>query len=292
MAQWAQGHPASCSSSTSSAQELQPENNECPCSARLLLYAPGICSTRSGTFLTDVLNKGKPNRPETLPLKCWRLICPGAVFSFKIPPKATFSDPNWLSVSLQSKHTWSIAHVNIAIDVITSSLKNSIQEVCDKKRGLIWENASYFSTFNFIFKPRRSRLFLKVTFPLKMLQIYVTQACAVCVKHVSTLSLFQAFLQRWEDLGKGVPAVLRHWQFLFAVWDWMELLDSERCDQVAARFDCGFISIFHLLIVIATISWGPTLYLALGVCYVPLSWFCLLVTLWMSDVHNEWVMSS
>lgn len=123
-----------------------------------------------------------------------------------------------------------------------------------------------------------------------MLQIYATQACAVCVKHVSALSLFQAFLQRWEDLGKGFPAVLRHWQFLFAVWDWMELLDSERCAQVAARFDCRFTSIFHLLIVIATISWGPTLYLALGVLHAielvltpgnPMNEWC---PQWMSDV--------
>ena len=37
----------------------------------------------------------------------------GPIFFFD-SPKATFSDLNWLSASLQSKHAWSIAYVNIA----------------------------------------------------------------------------------------------------------------------------------------------------------------------------------
>ena len=294
MEQWSQGHTANCSSTPSSTQEFQPENDGCPCSVWT------YCVLQRDV-LADVLSKDKPGRHETLPLKCWRLICPGAIFSFKIPPKATFSDPNWLSVSLQGKHTWSIAHVNIACNWCNFiQFKNPIQGIYDKRMGLTGENSSYFPTFHFIFKPRKSKSYLKVTFLLKMLQICAMWACAVCVKCVSVLSLSKPFCNDGRTLARDSRLYCIIWQFLFAAWGfsffsflwetgqsyWTELLDSKRCGQAAARSALEFISIFHLLIEIATIPWEPTMCHTLCVSYMPLTWCWFLATLWTSDIHT------
>lgn len=140
---------------------------------------------------------------------------------------------------------------------------------------MIRENSRYFSTFNFIFKPRRSRFFSKGYFPLKNApDICHSGMCCMC----ETCECFITFPSLSPTMGgpwQGIPCCsaslaislcsLRGFIFQFSSRDWMELLDSERCDHVAARFDGRFINIFHLLIVIATASRGPTLYLALGV---------------------------